>query len=280
MRGSGQILRTILRSSIAGLAGLSAIVPSVGQAQGNLLIAPTRLVLDGRRGDEVILANTGSEEETYRVSLELRRMDANGNLVPVDEAQANDAEKAALAMVRYAPRRVTLPPSQPQSIRISARPGADLPDGEYRVHLSFAALPKVRPVTDAPADKSGIAINLIPVYGIVMPIIIRKGALTVTAGLANPRIVHGRKGDEFAVDMTRAGNESIYGDLLVYRKGVTEPAFIARGIGVYPEITTRHANFSLTPEQSAALKGPARIEFREAVETGGALITSVDAVLG
>jgi len=148
------------------------------------------------------------------------------------------------------------------------------------VHLSFAALPKVRPVTDAPADKSGIAINLIPVYGIVMPIIIRKGALTVTAGLANPRIVHGPKGDEFAVDMTRAGNESIYGDLLVYRKGATEPAFIARGIGVYPEITTRHANFSLTPEQAAALKGPARIEFREAVETGGALITSVDAVLG
>jgi hypothetical protein len=280
MRGQGQSFRTILKSSIAGLAGLALLAPSEGAAQGNLLIAPTRLVLDGRRGGEVLLANTSDQPETYRVSLELRRMDENGNLEPVAEDQANAAEKAALEMIRYAPRRVTLPPSQPQAIRISARPGADLPDGEYRVHMSFAALPKVRPVTDAPAATNGIAINLTPVYGIVMPIIVRKGELTVTAALANPRIVHGAKGDELIVDMSRSGSESIYGDLLVYRQGAKDPAFIARGIGVYPEITTRHAGFSLSPEQAAALKGPARIEFREAVESGGALITAVDAVLG
>nr|WP_166177733.1 molecular chaperone [Altererythrobacter segetis] len=280
MRGTGKFYRTILKTSLAGLSGLALLAPSAGVAQGDLLIAPTRLVLDGRRGGEVILSNMGSEEETYRVSLELRRMDVNGNLEPVEEAQANASEKAALAMIRYAPRRVTLPPSQPQSIRISARPDADLPDGEYRVHMSFAALPKVRAVTDVPADKSGIAINLIPVYGIVMPIIIRKGELTVTAGIANPRIVHGPKGDEFTVDMTRSGNESIYGDLLVYRQGAKDPAFTARGIGVYPEIGARHATFELTPEQAAAMKGPARIEFREAVENGGALIAAVDGTLG
>jgi hypothetical protein len=270
----------LLKISIAGLGGAALLAPSAGLAAGDLLIAPTRLVLDGRRGGEVILSNMGSEEETYRVSLELRRMDEDGNLEPVEEAQANATEKAALAMIRYAPRRVTLPPSQPQSIRISARPGADLPDGEYRVHMSFAALPKVRPVTDAPADKSGIAINLIPIYGIVMPIIVRKGELTVTAGIANPRIVHGSKGDEFSLDMTRSGNESIYGDLLVYRQGAKDPAFTARGIGVYPEITARHATFQLTPEQAAAMRGAVRVEFREAVENGGALIASVETNLG
>ena len=280
MLGKGQLVCTILKSSVAGLVGLAVLAPSAGLAQGDLLIAPTRLVLDGRRGGEVILSNMGSEEETYRVSLELRRMDADGNLEPVEEAQANASEKAALAMIRYAPRRVTLPPAQPQSIRISARPGADLPDGEYRVHMSFAALPKVRAVTDVPTDKSGIAINLIPVYGIVMPIIVRKGELTVTAGLANPHIVHSAKGDELVVDMTRVGNESIYGDLLVYRQGAKDPSFIARGIGVYPEITTRHTTFAISPEQAAAMKGPARVEFRQAVENGGALIASVDAVLG
>src|SRR6185503_15366072 len=114
-----------------------------------------RLVLDGRRSGEVVLANTGNEPETYRVSLELRRMNENGDLEPVAEAEANATEKAALAMIRYAPRRVTLPPTQPQSIRISVRPGAGLPDGEYRVHMSFAALPKVHPVADAPASPTG-----------------------------------------------------------------------------------------------------------------------------
>ena len=160
MRRNSLNSRAILKSSLAGLVAAALVAPSASVAQGDLLIAPTRLVLDGRRGGEVILSNMGNEPETYRVSLELRRMDESGNLEPVEESQANATEKAALAMIRYAPHRVTLPPAQPQSIRISARPGADLPDGEYRVHMSFAAMPKVRPVADAPVDKSGIAINL------------------------------------------------------------------------------------------------------------------------
>jgi hypothetical protein len=280
MRRTGTLFHTMARTTIAGIACAALALPGTGVAQGDLLIAPTRLVLDGRGGGEVILSNQGNEPETYKVSLELRRMDENGNLVTVDEANANASEKAALAMIRYAPRRVTLPPSQPQSIRISARPGAELPDGEYRVHMSFAALPKIQPVTEAPAEKNGIAIKLIPVYGIVMPIIVRKGTLTVTAGLANPRIIHGPKGDLFAVDITRAGTESIYGDLLLYPKGAKDPVFVARGLGVYPEIGTRHATFPLTPQEAAALKGQARVEFREAPENGGALITSVEAPLG
>lgn len=280
MRRKSLSFHTISRAMLAGLATATLLMPSAGLAQGDLLIAPTRLVLDGRRGGEVILSNIGNEPETYRVTLELRRMDENGDLVPVPEADANAREKAALAMIRYAPRRVTLPPSQPQSIRISVRPGADLPDGEYRVHMAFAALPKVHPVTAAPAAKNGIAINLIPIYGIVMPIIVRKGELTVKAGLANPHIVHGPKGDQFEVDMTRSGTESVYGDLLVFPRGAKDPVFVARGIGVYPEITTRHASFAITPQQEAAMKGPVHVEFREASENGGGEIASIDTVLG
>jgi hypothetical protein len=280
MSRKGMSLRGICKFMACGVAAATAFAPGVGVAQGNLLIAPTRLVLDGKRGGEVILSNTGNEPETYRVTLELRRMDENGNLEPVAEADANVTEKAALAMIRYAPRRVTLPPSQPQSIRISVRPGADLPDGEYRVHMGFAALPKVRPVADAPADPKGISINLIPIYGIVMPIIVRKGELTVKAGLANPRIVHTAQGNMFDIDMTRSGTESIYGDLMVYPRGAKDPVFIARGIGVYPEITVRHASFSLTREQEAAMKGPVHVEFREASENGSGMIAAIDTVLG
>src|SRR5688572_22228449 len=180
------LLRQIRSRRVAGFflatAALCAAVPAPLAAQGDLLIAPTRLILDGRRGGEVLLSNVGSEEATYRVTLELRRMTPDGDLEQVDETQANVSERAALEMVRYAPRRVILPPGEPQAIRISARPGAELPDGEYRVHMSFSALPKVRPVdqaADSPAQ--GVSFNIIPVYGITMPIIIRKGALEVTA---------------------------------------------------------------------------------------------------
>ena len=280
MPAYGKLFRHALKTAIAGLAAAATVAPLPGLAQGDLLIAPTRLVLDGRRGGEVILSNMGNRDATYRISLELRRMDEDGTLAVVEESEATAKERAALEMIRYAPRRVTLPPDQPQAVRISARPGADLPDGEYRVHMSFAALPRVESVAQAPAESNGISISLTPIYGIVMPIIVRKGELEVTAGLANPRIEQTERGEAFAVEMLRSGNSSVYGDLMVFARGASEPAFVARGIGVYPEIEQRRTSFGLTPEQSAAMKGPVRIEFREAVESGGGLIAAIDTVLG
>lgn len=277
LRKSSRLAGAILSAMIAALA-----LPAPVAAQGDLLIAPTRLVLDGRRGGEIILSNIGAEEATYRVDLELRRMTPEGELVPVEQVDANGTEKAAMEMIRYAPRRVVLPPDQPQAIRISARPAPELPDGEYRVHLSFAAIPKVQavaPVTGDGAPQGGFAINLTPIYGITMPLIVRKGQLTATAGLAQPRIEQGAEGPELRLDITRTGTASLYGDLLVYRQGADEPAFVARGIGVYPEIEMRHVAFALGPEQAAAMRGPVRIELREPLQSGGALITAVDAVL-
>jgi hypothetical protein len=270
-----------LRPVLICAAAAAALAPAPVAAQGDLLIAPTRLVLDGRRGGEVILSNIGNQEATYRVTLELRRMTPEGELQPVDEAQANAAEKAAMEMVRYAPRRVTLPPNEPQAIRISARPGPELADGEYRVHMSFTAIPKAQPVepVTAPTQTSGFAINLVPLYGITMPIIIRKGELQVTTALANARIVASPGGQDFAVDIARTGTESTYGDLLVYKRGSNEPVFIARGIGVYPEIAARHLSLTIPAEQAAAMRGPVRVEFRQPVENGGAMIASLEAAL-
>lgn len=270
-----------LAATVLGTFALALALPTPAVAQGDLLIAPTRLILDGRRGGEVILSNIGDEEATYRIELELRRMTPDGELVPVELAEATASEKAALEMIRYAPRRVVLPPREPQAIRITARPAPELPDGEYRVHLSFAAIPKVQALTpEAPdASQEGFSINLVPIYGITMPVIIRKGQLEVTAGLANPRIEQGPEGPAFLVDITRSGSESIYGDLLVYRQGNDEPVLVVRGVGVYPEIDNRHSAFGLTPEQAAALQGPVKVELRESILAGGALITAVDAVL-
>jgi hypothetical protein len=266
----------------AVLAAVAAVaVPAPVAAQGDLLIAPTRLVLDGRRGGEVILSNIGSEDATYRIDLELRRMTPEGELLRVEELEANATEKAALEMIRYAPRRVVLPPNEPQAIRISARPGPELPDGEYRVHLSFAAIPKVEAISaeTAAAPAGGFAINITPIYGITMPVIIRKGALEAIAGLANPRIEQSEDGAAFFIDITRSGTASVYGDLLLYRQGEAEPTAVARGIGVYAEVDSRKAGIALTPEQAAALRGPVRVELREPVQRGGGLITAVDAAL-
>ena len=134
-------LRT--RWGAAALALATAAIAAPAPVLANdLLVAPTRVVLEGSRGTQVILNNIGTEEATYRISLELRRMTADGGLEEVEIP--NETEEAALGMIRYAPRRVVLPPNQPQAIRIGARAPEGLPDGEYRVHMLFRAIPRAR----------------------------------------------------------------------------------------------------------------------------------------
>ena len=170
-----QALRA-LKTCCIGLTSLATAMTMTltpAQAAGDLLVAPTRVVLDGDRGTEVILNNIGSETATYRISLELRRMTADGRLEEVSEEQSNQIEQAAKAMIRYAPRRVTLPPNQPQAIRLGVRAPEGLADGEYRVHLLFRAIPEARSVTDQTVPDGGFTIALTPIYGVTIPIIVR-----------------------------------------------------------------------------------------------------------
>src|SRR5438034_4914158 len=102
----------LTRSSLAAVLAAPLFV-SAAPAEagiGDLLVAPTRLVLDGRRGAEIVLNNIGEEPAVYRVSVEFRRMTPAGGLEDVAQPTADD-QKAA-DMIIYAPRRVTLAPHE------------------------------------------------------------------------------------------------------------------------------------------------------------------------
>lgn len=277
---SFKTLRKITCNGVAAAAlAAAALVAAPVQAQGDLLVAPTRVILDGSRGTEVILSNIGTEEATYRIGLELRRMLDDGRLEPVERVDANDAEEAALGMIRYAPRRITLPPGQPQAVRLAARPGADLPDGEYRVHMSFKAIPRPREVTSTePAE--GVSIQLIPIYGVTIPIIVRHGRLEAQVALTQPAIVQGQDGPEFSLTINRSGDSSTYGLLEVTKPGDNEPLLTLRGVAVYPEVGAREVRVRLSPEQAARFNGQVRVEYREMPDAGGGLIAAVDSFVG
>lgn len=274
-------LTGLLRRSPALMAlGMALAMPAApALAQGDLLVAPTRVILDGRRGTEVILSNIGSEEATYRVELELRRMTPEGGLLDIEPEEANDVERAALDMIRYAPRRITLPPGQPQAVRLSARPGPELPDGEYRAHMAFRAIPKPVKLTEQEEQETGVKLKLVPVYGVTIPIIIRHGQITATAGLQQPRIE--REGDRSEIHLTisRQGQASTYGDIQILRQGSGEVLYSARGLAVYAEVPSREFNLPVADADLAKLSGPIRIEYREAAAAGGGLIAALDTVL-
>ncbi len=263
-------------------AVLSAPLLAVpAQAQGDLLVAPTRVVINNGGNAELVLSNIGNTEATYRIGIELRRMTEDGDFLDVSDAEANATEKAAAEMVRYAPRRITLLPGQPQAVRLSARPAPELPDGEYRVHMSFRAIPPALSPEEAQkqAAAGGLTIRLTPVYGITIPVFVRKGQLQAGATLVNPHLV--KSGPESFLDVTvnRNGNRSVYGELI--GKGARgETLFNLRGVAVYPEVAHRSVRIPLNAEQQAKLAaGPVRIEYREMPENGGQLIAEMTSAI-
>jgi P pilus assembly chaperone PapD len=274
-----RIWATRIVMGVTLVATLPVALSSPAHAAGDLLIAPTRVVLDGRRGTEVILNNIGSEEATYRISLELRRMNDQGRLDDVEVADANDKEKAALEVIRFAPRRVTLPPNQPQSIRIGLQPTETLPDGEYRAHMLFRAIPKTPAATDQQEETNSLKIQLIPIYGITIPVIVRKGNLQGTAALANLRLSKDEEGPTLEFDMIRKGDRSVFGEIHVTKPGVSEPIWMEKGIAIYPEIASRKVSLNMPPEIAAKLQGEVVVSYYEAAEAGGGLISQVRTVL-
>ena len=258
------------------VASLAFVATPLSAGVGDLLVAPTRIILDGRRGTEIILNNIGDDVATYRISVELRRMLPDGSLEMVTTPSAREA--AAEAMILYAPRKVTLPPNQPQSIRINARAPQGLADGEYRVHLLFRAIPESRPVT-APAPTQGVSFRLIPVYGVTIPVIVRLGNLSATAGIANvAKALDGGK-PVVALDLSRIGDRSTFGELRVMKAGVAEPIAVAGGIALYTEIAKRRVNVPIDARFAAQATGPVTVEYIERTPTGMVTLASTSAVL-
>ena len=263
------------------LAGamLAALPGPATAGVGDLLVAPTRVVLDGRRGTEIILNNIGDEPATYRISVEFRRMTPDGTLVDVSDPNAE--EKAAADMIVYAPRRVTLAPHQPQSIRIAARPPQGLADGEYRVHLLFRAIPKPIPVAsrDAQSGASGLSFQLIPVYGVTIPVIVRLGNLEAQAAISNVELEKKDGKSLISLDLSRSGERSTFGEVRVLKAGVKEPIALQKGVAVYTEIGSRHVAIPLDDGFKGQVAGPVTVQYLETSRDGIQKLAETQAVL-
>lgn len=266
----------MLAASIVAAPLLSSTVASAGV--GDLLVAPTRLVLDGRKGAEIILNNIGDEPATYRVSVEFRRMTEKGDLI--DVTTPTDAEKKAEDMIVYAPRKVTLAPHEPQAIRITAHAPQGLPDGEYRVHMLFRAIPPANPVVQAGAEKpKGVQFKLTPVYGVTIPVIVRLGNLEASAGIANVQLERKDGAPSVGLDVTREGGRSTYGEVRVLKAGTKEPIAIQKGVAVYTEIKTRHVSIPIADNYRNLASGPVTVEYIETYDDGSHLLAQTQAVL-
>jgi hypothetical protein len=230
--------------SVLSVDPATPATPAV-RALGGLLVAPTRLVFEGRqRTGQLTLVNTGSQTATYRISLIRLRMTETGGFREVQEPDS--AEQFADTLVRFSPRRVELPPGVPQTVRLQLRLPADLPVGEYRSHLLFRAIPASTTEDSARSEPAtDLQLTLRAVYGVSIPIIVRHGDLVAGVSLSDPRVesVPGAEPPaRLMVTLHRSGDRSVYGDLtaVLVRDGQPDLVVgVARGLAVYTPNTRR-----------------------------------------
>lgn len=259
------------------LGGLLSLMATAALAQnGGIVVSPTIVVFDGReRSVSLTLLNSGTTEQTYRVSMVNRRMLPDGQLVEAETPAAG--EGFADRLVRYAPRQVVLPPREPQTLRILLQAPANLPDGEYRSHILLQQIPDLE-AAEAPSERraTGLSMTLKAVFGITVPLIVRKGELAAEVAVADPEIVKLADGQQgLKLKVQRSGKRSVRGDLAVTLDGKRVGEL--NSVSVF--MSTPYREVVVPLEKGTTLNGrKIAVAFRES-EGGAGLATSANLVV-
>jgi hypothetical protein len=247
------------------------IISIHASSQGDLLITPHRVVLEGNKQiEEIMVANIGLDTAFYAISLIEYRMTDDGSLQEITEPVPG--QKFASPILRYFPRSIELAPNESQVVRVQVRRMPNQEEGEYRSHLYFRGVPQQEPLgLEAEADTTAIGIRLIPIYGISIPVIVRIGNLSASCTIGELALEQKEEGSPvLKLVLNRQGTKSVYGDLTVDYVSPTEERINVgkvRGIAVYTPNTVRRFSMPLTvPEGVNLNNGKLVVRFSDANE--------------
>lgn len=249
---------TLTLTTLATLASCFFALP----ARADILISPQRVVLNSDNRQTVInLHNPGNAARAYRLTWVERRLGEDGQLISLKEGE-NPLSIAS--MVRFSPRRVVIEPGKTQTVRLDYRPPADLKPGEYRSHLRIG----MEPLTDASGssgssggteimrgEREGMSFRLEALMSFAVPVFVRHGAgaAAVQITAVEPTMIKRDNTSEpgLSVSLTRSGEFSTYGRLVVYQQLNTnapvEEISETGGITMYTEINNLKRVLNLKP---------------------------------
>jgi P pilus assembly chaperone PapD len=251
--------RAVILCGLFAAPGATALHAQHGP--GDLLIAPTRIVFEGRlRSAELTLVNVGSSTATYRITFVHLRMSAEGGTQEIEASGVEPGERFADELIRYSPRQVTLEPHAAQTVRMQLRKPEGLEPGEYRSHLLFRAIPAAGPETKTTEDATAFSVRLTALYGVSIPVIVRHGDTSARATLSDLELVPPSGADAtpaMRFRINRTGNQSLYGNLTVTfvpAGGKASVVGLANGVAVYTPNPVRRAAIALHAPPGVVLK--------------------------
>lgn len=272
-----------LMTAALAVSCLAFAQPSQAQGAGDLVVSPTRVVLEGRtRSAQMGLVNKGSETATYRISVINMHMGEDGNMTEV--AKPVGDQQFADDLFRYSPRQVTLEPGASQAIRLLLRKPKDLPDGEYRSHMMMRAVPDN---TGQSVESTGnsASVRLIPVFGIAVPIIVRHGKVSYDMSLSDMAFVPGTAEQplpKIRFKLNRTGNRSSYGDLTATLNADGKEVVLSQifRLAVYTPNPSRTVEMTLRVPDGVKLSGNTlKVSYKAIFDEGGNLLAEGSTVL-
>lgn len=227
-------------------------------AQGNLLVAPIRVVFDdSKQREDLNLSNIGRDTAVYLISFVHYKMQEDGGFQQLSDTDPLPTPRSD-TYLRVYPRRVTLAPGESQLVQLQYRRDASMKDGEYRSHLYFRADKNTAPLgIEDTRDTTRLSVSITPIFGISIPIIIRKGSTTTTIKLSDLSVkAVNDTVSNLSVTLNRSGNMSAYGTLeatYVPETGNQQVVGLANGVGIYTELSKR--TYTLPLKVRPTMKG-------------------------
>jgi hypothetical protein len=164
--------------------------------------------------------------------------------------EPDPGQRFAAEFIRFFPRSVTLGPNESQVVKVQLTKTNQLTDGEYRSHFYFRAVPKQNALgEEAITDSTSISVKLTPIFGITIPVIIRRGEPTLKVALSDLAFqLENDTVPKMKMVFNRSGNVSVYGDIVVEHisvQGTVTRVGVANGLAVYTPNTERQFQINL-----------------------------------
>jgi hypothetical protein len=237
---------------------LTALIPQVVQAQGNLLVTPRRIMFENASHvQELNLANIGKDSAKYLISIMEIRMKEDGTFEQI--TLPDSGQLFASSHLRIYPRNVSIAPGSSQLVKVQLIHSETMEPGEYRSHIYIRAVPVEKPLgePEEAGEPKDISVKLTAVFGISIPAIVRIGENDTKVSLSEPSFIMADKTPKLNVTLNRAGKMSSYGDMTVEcvtPDGKTTQVGLVRGIAVYTPNTRRHFQMELDKTQNVDYK--------------------------
>jgi|GEM_PF-6519506 len=187
------------------------------------LVNPKKVILtDSQPYGSVKFFNTSDTKFEFRISMVNMTVNDDGSYNMVQD-NAEKLDYFADDMLIFSPRSIILEPRESQLIRMQFRSPNDISDGEYRSHLSIRQIRAITEdkVSDENGDSVSTSVSIMPLFGVTIPVIIRKGDTYAKVQITEVSITIptvDKKKNLLTFNAIREGNQSISGSVLISKR--------------------------------------------------------------